>query len=99
MSEFAVKLDLARTNLPLRRLMEQHGKSPGNQNWKSFPNCPFCDHKGSAGLFQGKSGELFKCHNTNCPTGGKALDEVSFLMRELNLPDSKQGWKEAALAL
>ena len=99
MSEFTTHLKLARAKLPLRQLMERHGKAPANQNWQSFPHCPYCQPPGSAGLFPGKRGERFKCQNPSCATGGKALDEVSFLRRELNLPDSKASWQQAASAL
>ena len=99
MSDFAERLEQARATRPLRTLMATYGKGPANQNWKTFPHCPYCQHAGSSGVFPGKSGELFKCHYTSCSTGGKALDEVGFLMRELNLGDSKEGWKAAAVEL
>src|ERR1039457_6554399 len=95
MSDFAVKLDEARGKLPLKRLMEQHGKGPGNDKWNSFPACPFCQKKSCAGVFSGDRGvDLFKCHHTDCPTGGNAMDQVGFLQHELNLHDRT----EAAIA-
>lgn len=97
MSDFGVKLDEARKRLPLRQLMTQHGKSPTNNNWKSFPQCPYCQHKDSAGVFTPKDrqgSELFKCHFTGCTTGSNAMDEVGFLQHELGLSDRR----EAAIA-
>ena len=88
MSDFAVKLDQARQQLPLRRLMQERQRGPANGNWKVFPKCPYCG-KDSAGLFPGKRGERFKCYHTSCPSGtapkGCAWDEVGFLAHELGL--------------
>jgi hypothetical protein len=97
--EFAIKLEEAQRRLPLKRLMEQHGRGPGNGNWKRFPVCPYCQHKGTAGVKTGHRGvELFKCFNTSCPTGTQAdkgaWDAVAFLLYELKLHDRK----EAAIA-
>lgn len=86
MSDFAAKLDQARQRLPLRRLMEQHGKGPPNGQ-KGYPKCPYCQHEGSAGVFTAKDrrAELFKCHYTSCPTQNEAFDEIGFLAFELGL--------------
>jgi len=82
-SEFGIKLQAARGRLPLRRLMEQHGKAPDGKK------CPYCGKKGT-GLFKGDDGELFKCWHATCPTGtnieGGAWDEIGFLAYELRLP-------------
>ena len=99
MKEFAIKLEEAYRRLPLKRLMEQRGRGPENGNWKTFPHCPYCQHKGSAGVTTGARGiELFKCFNTSCPTGTaaekSAWDAVAFLQYELGLHDRK----EAAIA-
>jgi hypothetical protein len=96
MNNFTTKLEEARVKLPLKRLMEQHGKAPANGNWKSFAQCPYCQHKDSAGVFTGdRDVDLFKCHHTSCPTDGKAFDEVGFLQYELKQHDRKA----AAIAL
>ncbi len=84
-----LKLQEARQRMPLRRLMEQRGKAPTNGNWKSFPRCPFCGHPGSAGVFSGRHGELFKCLYASCSSGTqhekRAWDEIGFLAYELGL--------------
>jgi hypothetical protein len=89
--EFQVKLSLARQRLPLERLMAERGKDT------SHKKCPYCGKKGG-GLFKKDEVVLFKCHHTSCPSGtsdaGGALDQVGFLMKELNLQ-----WKEAAIVL
>jgi hypothetical protein len=96
MNNFSIKLDEARTKLPLRRLMEQRGRAPANGNWESFSECPYCHHPGSAGVFIGDRGmELFKCHHQPCPTKNMAFDEVGVLQHELGLSDRK----EACIAL
>ena len=93
MSDFAAQLDKARSILPLRRIIEQAGKAPQNNNWRSFPKCPFCEH-GGAGLFPAKShaGEMFKCHHVPCPSGNDALDEIGFIAIERNL-SRDEAWK------
>jgi hypothetical protein len=97
--EYAIKLEEAQRRLPLKRLMEQRGRAPANGNWKTFPHCPYCQHKDSAGVKMGDRGlEFFKCFNTSCPTGThadkSAWDAVAFLQYELKLHDRK----EAAIA-
>lgn len=88
MSDFDARLDEARRKLPLKQLMTQHGKSPANDRWKSFPQCPYCRNKDCAGVFNHQGQDLFKCLHADCPTGtnvpGKAWDEVGFLAYELN---------------
>jgi hypothetical protein len=88
MNDFTVKLEEARRRLPLKRLMEQYGRSPANGNWKSF-QCPYCGERGCAGVFPGAYGELFKCHHSGCVTGTQhdksAWDEIGFLAHELKL--------------
>ena len=88
-------MEEARKRLPLRRLMEQRGRGPGNGVWRKFPKCPYCGKDGS-GLFTVPAGkEMFKCHHAHCSSGtadkGGAWDEVRFLQHELRL-----SWKEAA---
>lgn len=92
----------ARQQLPIRRLMEQHGAGPKAQgeNWRRFA-CPFCRKK-AAGLFQAKpSGvELFKCFHSQCPTQGEALDEAGYLAEEggMSRRDAWVAWlKEAGV--
>lgn len=98
------KLDQARELLPLKWLMEQRGKAPANGRWKSFPHCPYCRHKGSAGVFAGPHGDLFKCHYAGCASGtqypNSAWDEIGFLAFELgmNRRDAIRAWlKQAGL--
>lgn len=97
--EGEIKLAQARAALPLKQLMEQHGKGPENGNWKAFPKCPYCGKKG-AGVFNAKDRgvELFKCHHTSCPSGAKALDEIGFLALEMNCSrtDAWQAYLKAA---
>ena len=98
MSDFAVRLEEARKRLPLRQLMEQRGRGPGNGVWRKFPKCPYCGKDGS-GLFAVPAGkEMFKCYHAHCPSGtadkGAAWDEVGFLQHELRLSG-----KEAAITL
>lgn len=83
-ADWEVKLGQARSRRPLRVIITEEGCGPKGDNWKSF-RCPFCDHKSSAGLFAAKhgGGELFKCHHTSCPSGGKALDEVGFVAERM----------------
>ena len=94
MSDFKVKLDAARQRLPLKRLMEQRGRAPSNGNWKSFPRCPYCGKDG-AGVFPARSGDRFKCHHSNCPSGtqeaNSAWDEIGFLAHELGLSREEAG--------
>jgi hypothetical protein len=68
----------ARRQLPLKTVMSQRGDGPATGgNWNSF-KCPFCGHK-SAGTFEATGGvTLFKCHHSDCPTGGRALDEAGY---------------------
>jgi len=84
----AGKLDLARARLPLRRLMEQFGRSPGTGNWKRFPACPYCGRDG-AGLREHGGREWFKCFHATCRSGTAAekasWDEVSFVAYERQL--------------
>jgi hypothetical protein len=91
MSDFAVKLDEARARLPMRRLMEQHGKGAPNGNWRKFP-CPYCNKSGHfAGVIDSsRGGGIFKCFHSSCPSGTavKAFDEIGFLAHELNLSRS-----------
>lgn len=104
-SDFTAKLELARQQLPLRRLMESRGRGPSNGIWKFFP-CPYCQNKASAGLFQARDrdAELFKCHHPGCPSGthieGGAWDEMKFLAFELKCSPKEAyiAWvKEAGL--
>lgn len=91
MSDFARKLEEARARLPLRQLMQQHGRGPRHEaGWKSF-DCPFCEHQKCAGLFTTNGVELFKCHYNPCPTGNTALDEIGFLGQVLGL-NRKDAW-------
>lgn len=70
---------LAKERLPLKRLIEQYGHAPKNQNWKSFPECPFCRKRGCAGV-NGKAGfDTFKCFHDDCPTGKDALNEIAYV--------------------
>lgn len=90
MSDFAAKLEAARRRLPLKNLMEQHGRGPSNGKWKSFAKCPYCDGDSCCGVFAGTSGvDLFKCHRTSCASGtggeGGAWDEIGFLAHELGV--------------
>jgi len=83
------RMEAARGKLPLRRVIEQSGKAPQNDNWKAFPKCPFCDH-GGAGVFTSNvhGVELFKCHHIPCPSGNEALDEVGFMALDRGLTRS-----------
>lgn len=89
MSDFGNRIEEARQRLPLRRLMEQHGKGPANGNWKAFPHCPYCSKKGGVGTFGEGTEERFKCHHASCNSGtsgdGGSWDQVGFLAHELNL--------------
>jgi len=89
MNTLRATLEQARGRLPLKRLMEQRTKAPTNGRWKSFPRCPYCQRKGSAGVFAGAHGDLFKCHYQGCPSGTQhprsAWDEIGFLAYELGL--------------
>lgn len=92
-SEWQANFERARAALPLRRVIEQAGLAPANQNWKSFPKCPFCGHDG-AGTFTSKSdgAELFKCHHVPCPSANKALDEIGFIAAQRGL-SRDEAWK------
>jgi len=97
-------LEKARQKLPLKALMEQRGRGPANGKWNSFPSCPYCDGKKTAGVFRGPHGDLFKCHRANCRSGtaddGVAWDEIGFLAFELNCDRraATRAWlKEAGL--
>lgn len=96
------KLIQARLKLPLKTLMEKLGRGPSNQNWKSFPTCPYCEGRKTAGVFSGPHGELFKCHSPSCRsmTAGPraAWDEIGFLAFELGCDrrDATRVWLEEA---
>ena len=93
MSDFAAKLDEARRNLPLRRLMEQYGKGAPDGKWGSSFKCPWCG--GNAGVFKPKNGdapELFKCQHVPCPTDNQAFEEIGFIAFHLNL-SREEAWK------
>jgi hypothetical protein len=81
------KLIEARIKLPLKVLMEKRGRGPANGNWKTFPQCPYCEGKRCAGVFNGSHGEMFKCHSPSCRSmtagSGAAWDEIGFLAFEL----------------
>jgi hypothetical protein len=86
-NDILTKLIEARQKLPLKVLMEQRGRGPSNGNWKSFPRCPYCEGKRSAGVFNGPHGAMFKCHSPSCRSttagAGNAWDEIAFLAFEL----------------
>ena len=64
---FAVKLEQARKNLPLERLMMNYGFAPDLPKRK-FKHCPFCKKDGAE--ISGRSGrDFFKCYHTSCPSG------------------------------
>jgi len=96
LSDFTVRLEEARKQLPLRQLMEQRGRGPGNGHWRAFPKCPYCGKDGAGLFILASGGEMFKCHHAHCPSGtaekGGAWDEVAFLRHELGLTR-----KEAAI--
>ncbi|HEY1170997.1 MAG TPA: DNA translocase FtsK [Verrucomicrobiae bacterium] len=77
------KYQQAKAKLPLRKLMEQYGDAPGNGSWASMPRCPFCGKKGSAGVFESKGTEFFKCFKTDCPSGtageNNAVSEIGYV--------------------
>jgi len=85
--DFTEKLNQARQLAPLKSLMEKWGRGPTNGNWKSFPQCPYCDGKQTAGVFAGPHGDMFKCHHPSCRSGtsgdSAAWDEIGFLASEL----------------
>lgn len=93
MIEFNTKLKEARQRLPLRRLMEQHGKGAPDGKWGSGFKCPWCS--GNAGVFTpsgGEAPEMFKCQFVPCPTENKAFEEIGFLQFELKL-SREEAWK------
>lgn len=87
----------------IRRIMEEFGHHPGNLggNWKHIGRCPFCSggskgKKATSGVFVGGGGfEVFKCHHDDCPTGGRVLDEIGYLLEASPQLGSR---KEAFLA-
>jgi len=52
---------------------------PFDHKWGSFPKCPFCDHKDSAGVFLLNGADHFKCHYTSCSTGGRVVTETGYI--------------------
>ncbi len=63
----------------LKGMMRKLGQGPQSERWTSFA-CPFCQKK-SAGVFSPKGGseDLFKCHHSDCITGGLALGPVAYI--------------------
>jgi len=102
MQTFTAKLNEARQKLPLKSLMEKGGRGPSNGNWKSFPQCPYCQGERCAGIFSGAHGDWFKCHRTSCPSGTAedqaAFDEIGFLAFELGVDrrDATRSWLSEA---
>lgn len=104
MDYFTAKLEEARQKLPLKTLMEKHGRGPSNGDWKVFARCPYCDGKQCAGVYNRTNRDLFKCHRTGCRSGTSsdqsAWDEIGFLAFELNVDrrQATRAWlKEAGL--
>ena len=85
--DYPARFQAARRKLPLKLLMERHGRGPANGNWTSFPKCPYCEGAHCAGVFASRHGDLFKCHRTSCRSGTAeeqtAWDEIGFLAFEL----------------
>lgn len=75
----------ADSRLGLKRVMEQYGMSPKNDNWKSFV-CPFCKKKSkSAQVFEVDGTQMFKCYSTSCETATKAMPAVQFIAHKEGL--------------
>ncbi len=76
----------ARSRLPLKKVMEQHGHAPEGGRWKSF-KCPFCHKKSKASVYESDGQEWFHCFSDSCPSRGnaKAFDAVGFLAYVANL--------------
>jgi hypothetical protein len=102
MNDFTSKLEEARQKLPLKTLMEKHGRGPSNGNWKEFPKCPYCDGDQCAGIYSRGQRDLFKCHRDGCRSGTSDLqsawDEIAFLAFELNVDrrQATRAWLEQA---
>ena len=101
---------MARSNLPLPRMMEQRGDLPAGSHGSLF--CPFCkDKEKSASLKEHRGRWYFKCFKSHCPsqTAGpkQAFDEVGYLAfktglsrKEAFIAFLKEAgvWKEERLA-
>ncbi len=102
--QFTAKLEEARQKLPLKSLMEKHGRVPSNGNWIMFPKCPYCDGDKCAGVYSREHRDLFKCHRSGCRSGTSdtqaSWDEIGFLAFELNVDrrEATRAWlKEAGV--
>lgn len=67
----------------MRRLVQEIYKIPCEESIK----CPFCGNNYSAGFFTRYGAEFFGCGSPDCPTENDTLDEVGFVMAELNSKD------------
>lgn len=73
----------------LKGVITRLGDSPPEHKWKTFPQCPFCGHKDSAGVFERDNAEFFKCHYNDCTTGGRCVTEVGYINLRLGLSEDK----------
>jgi len=73
----------------LKGVIEKLGDAPPNHKWKSFPQCPFCGHKDSAGIWAENGAEFFKCHFPDCNTGRRTVTEVGYVAMRLGLSEDK----------
>ena len=73
----------------LKGVIEKLGDAPPEHKWKSFPKCPFCGHKDSAGIWTENGAEFFKCHFPGCNTGRRTVTEVGYVAMRLGLSEDK----------
>jgi hypothetical protein len=67
----------------LKGVIEKLGDAPPEHKWKSFPQCPFCGHKDSAGIWMENGAEFFKCYFSECNTGRHTVTEMGYIAMRL----------------
>jgi hypothetical protein len=74
----------------LKGVIKLLGDAPEHEHkWKAFPKCPFCGNDGCAGVFNKGGTDFFKCHHTDCSSGGAVVTELGYIALRLGLSDAK----------
>jgi hypothetical protein len=73
----------------LKGVMRKLGDAPEHDHkWKTMPKCPFCGNADCAGVFNKGGTDFFKCHHTDCSSGGAVVTELGYIALRLGLSET-----------